>query len=110
MKTLYLNRRNNGHRYPHAGNDVFYVKGLHNGSQINAYVKSARQRGADISNELSIAELQTFLKGYRQFGTCDTEAVKTYMAQCYVYFLQLCGDDAEYCAYIREWQKAFACI
>ena len=54
------------------------------------------------------AELQTFLKGYRQFGTCDTEAVKTYMAQCYVYFLQFCGDDAEYCAYARAWLQAFA--
>ena len=54
------------------------------------------------------AELQTFLNDYRQFGTCDAEAVKTYMAQCYVYFLQFCGDDAEYCAYARAWLQAFA--
>lgn len=54
------------------------------------------------------AELQTFLNDYRQFGTCDTEAVKTYMAQCYVYFLQFCGDDAEYCAYIRARLQTFA--
>lgn len=54
------------------------------------------------------AELQTFLNGYRQFGTCDAEAVKTYMAQCYVYFLQFCGDDAEYCAYIHAWLQTFA--
>lgn len=54
------------------------------------------------------AELQTFLNGYRQFGTCDAEAVKTYMAQCYVYFLQFCSDDAEYCAYARAWLQAFA--
>ena len=251
--------------YPHAGNDVFYVRGIHNGAQINAYIKAARQRGADVGNEISIlsqlrspvtppvvdyclegtpfivtqelpgerlstivgensdfaslsyleeygaalanihqmdvqaervkdrkffhappdallealklddlkglfpstesdahtcfchgdfhyanilwaghhisgvldfelagygnkefdiawavfrrpgqkflrteAELQTFLKGYRQFGSCDTDTVKTYMAQCYVYFLQFCGDDAEYCAYIREWLKAYA--
>ncbi len=40
--------------YPHAGNDVFYVRGLHNGSQINAYIKAARQRGADVGNEISI--------------------------------------------------------
>ena len=251
--------------YPHAGNDVFYVRGLYHGRQINAYIKAARQRGADIGNEISIlsqlrspvtppvvdfcldgtpfivtqalpgerlstivgensalesllyleeygaalarihrldvqaahvkdrkffhappdavlealefenlkglfpsaeepantcfchgdfhyanilwaehqisgildfelagygnkefdiawslfrrpgqkflrteAELQTFLKGYRQFGTCDTEAVKTYMAQCYVYFLQFCSDNAEYCAYARAWLQAFA--
>ena len=226
--------------YPHAGNDVFYVKGLYHGRQINAYIKAARQRGADVGNEISIlsqlrspvtppvvdfcldgtpfivtqalpgerlstivgensalesllyleeygaalarihqlniqaervkdrkffhappdavlealefenlkglfpsaeepantcfchgdfhyanilwavfrrpgqkflrteAELQTFLNGYRQFGTCDTEAVKTYMAQCYVYFLQFCSDDAEYCAYIRAWLQTFA--
>lgn len=40
--------------YPHAGNEVFYVRGLHNGSQIDAYIKAARQRGADVSNEISI--------------------------------------------------------
>lgn len=40
--------------YPHAGNDVFYVKGLYHGRQINAYIKAARQRGADIGNEISI--------------------------------------------------------
>jgi len=61
--------------------------------------------GRDRNSE---AELQTFLNGYRQFGTCDAEAVKTYMAQCYVYFLQFCGDDAEYCAYIRARLQAFA--
>ena len=251
--------------YPHAGNDVFHVRGLYNGSQINAYIKSARQKGADIGNELSIlsqfsaavtpsvidysleeplflvtrelsgerlsaivgenrdleslsymaeygaalakihemdiqakqvkdrkffhapsdallkslklehlkglfpafvtvaspcfchgdfhyanvlwenlhisgildfelsgygckefdiawalfrrpgqkflkteAELQEFLKGYRQFGAYDAEAVKIYMAQCYVYFLSFCGDDPEYCAYVREWLNAFA--
>ena len=251
--------------YPHAGNDVFHVRGLYNGSQINAYIKSARQEGADIGNELSIlsqlsaavtpsvmdysleeplflvtrelsgerlsaivgenrdleslsymaeygaalakihemdihakpvkdrkffhapsdalleslklehlrglfptsvtgekpcfchgdfhyanvlwenhhisgildfelsgygckefdiawavfvrpgqkflrtdVELQEFLKGYRQFGVYDAEAVKIYMAQCYVYFLSFCGDDPEYCAYVREWLNAFA--
>ena len=251
--------------YPHAGNDVFYVRGLYHGRQINAYIKAARQRGADIGNEISIlsqlrspvtppvldscldgtpfivtqalpgerlsmivgenaalesllyleeygaalarihqlniqaervkdrkffhappnavlealqledlkglfpsaeepahmcfchgdfhyanilwegqhisgildfelvgygnkefdiawavfrrpgqkflrteAELQTFLNGYQQFGTCDAEAVKTYMAQCYVYFLQFCSDDAEYCAYARAWLQTFS--
>ena len=28
--------------YPHAGNDVFYVKGLYHGRQINAYIKAAK--------------------------------------------------------------------
>ena len=27
--------------YPHAGNDVFYVRGLYHGRQINAYIKAA---------------------------------------------------------------------
>ena len=251
--------------YPHAGNDVFHVRGLYNGSQINAYIKAARQKGADIGNELSILqqfssavvpsiidhslertpflvtqelpgerlsaivgencdleslfymaeygaalakihgmhirakpvkdrkffhapsdalleslklehlrglfptsvtaenscfchgdfhyanilwenhhisgildfelsgygckefdiawavfvrpgqkflktefELQEFLKGYHQFGAYDAEAVKIYMAQCYVHFLSFCGDDPEYCAYVREWLNAFA--
>ena len=211
--------------YPHAGNDVFHVRGLYNGSQINAYIKVARQKGADIGNEMSVlpqfssavvpsvidyslegtpflvtrelpgerlstivgenydlkslklehlkglfpasvtvaspcfchgdfhygnilwenhhisgildfelsgygckefdiawalfrrpgqkflkteAEIQEFLKGYRQFGVYDAEAVKIYMAQCYVYFLSFCGDDAEYCAYVREWLNVFA--
>ena len=40
--------------YSHAGNDVFYVKGLYHGRQINAYIKAARQRGADVGNEISI--------------------------------------------------------
>lgn len=40
--------------YPHAGNDVFYVKGLHNGTAVNAYIKVARQRGADVSNEIAV--------------------------------------------------------
>ena len=53
-------------------------------------------------------ELQEFLNGYRRFGVCDAEAVKTYMARCYVYFLSFCGDDAEYCAYVREWLNAFS--
>lgn len=54
------------------------------------------------------AELQAFLNGYRQVGTCDTEVIKAYMAQCYVYFLSICADDAEYCAYVRQWLKTFA--
>lgn len=251
--------------YPHAGNDVFYVKGLHNGTAVNAYIKVARQRGADVSNEVAVLsqlhsaitpavldfclegtpflvtqeltgerlstiagenrhleslsylaeygaalagihqmkiqaapvkdrkffhapadaslealnlehlrglfpapmtdtdrcfchgdfhygnilwadhhvsgildfelsgygnrefdiawalfrrpgqkfllteeEVQEFLKGYRQLGTCDAETVKAYMAQCYVYFLQVCTTDAAYCAYVRAWLDAFA--
>ena len=54
------------------------------------------------------AELQEFLKGYRQLGSCNTETIKAYMAQCYVYFLQFSTSDAEYCAYVREWLKEFA--
>jgi len=38
--------------YPHAGNDVFQVKGVHQNKEIEAFIKVARQIGADISNEI----------------------------------------------------------
>ena len=40
--------------YPHAGNDVFYAKGTYDGREVTAFVKSARQTGADIRNEISV--------------------------------------------------------
>ena len=40
--------------YPHAGNDVFHVKGTYEGKEITAYVKAARQEGAGIENEVVI--------------------------------------------------------
>lgn len=40
--------------YPHAGNDVFHVKGTYEGKEITAYVKVARQEGAGIENEVAI--------------------------------------------------------
>lgn len=36
--------------YPHAGNDVFHVKGIYQQEEIEAYIKVARQLGADIEN------------------------------------------------------------
>lgn len=39
--------------YPHAGNDVFQVKGIYDQQEIEAYVKVARQEGADIENEIN---------------------------------------------------------
>ena len=45
-------------------------------------------------------EQQAFLKGY---GACDLKAVLYYMAQSYVYFLEICGDDEAYCAFVRDW-------
>ncbi len=41
--------------YPHAGNDVFYVKGLYNQKEVTAYIKVARQKGAAIENDVRIA-------------------------------------------------------
>lgn len=38
--------------YPHAGNDVFQVKGMYQGREVEAYIKIARQRGADVENEI----------------------------------------------------------
>ena len=54
-------------------------------------------------------EQKAFLRGYQRTAPCDQEAVKYYMAQCYVYFLQFSGDDAEYCDYIRTWVKRLIC-
>ncbi len=42
--------------YPHAGNDVFHVKGIYQQKEIEAYIKVARQLGADIENEINIIE------------------------------------------------------
>ncbi len=38
--------------YPHAGNDVFHAEGIHDGQRVTAYIKVARQTGADIANEV----------------------------------------------------------
>lgn len=38
--------------YPHAGNDVFQVRGMYCGREVEAFIKVARQRGADIENEV----------------------------------------------------------
>lgn len=40
--------------YPAARNDVFYVKGLYEGKEITAYVKSARHKDSAIENEVEI--------------------------------------------------------
>lgn len=40
--------------YPHAGNDVFHVRGIFEGKEITAYIKVSRQQNAAIQNEVSI--------------------------------------------------------
>ena len=47
-------------------------------------------------------ELERFLRGYQKYGDCNVEAVKYYMAQCYVHFLCFC-DEKDYCEYVRNW-------
>lgn len=42
--------------YPHAGNDVFHVKGIYKEKEVTAYIKVARQKGAAIQNEAAILE------------------------------------------------------
>lgn len=54
------------------------------------------------------AEQQAFLSGYAEFGAYDPAAVRYYMAQCYVHFLQMSGDDQEYCDYVRTWLSRLA--
>lgn len=48
-------------------------------------------------------EQQLFLRGYSRYGEYNAEAVRYYMAQNYVYFLQSNDDAPEYCHYIRTW-------
>lgn len=38
--------------YPHAGNDVFQVRGVYQNEEVEAFIKVARQRGADIRREI----------------------------------------------------------
>ena len=40
--------------YPHAGNDVFQMRGLYRGRMVEAYVKVARRSGAGVCNELAV--------------------------------------------------------
>lgn len=45
--------------YPHAGNDVFQAKGIYQNNEVEAFIKVARQRGADIKREIgTISALQ----------------------------------------------------
>lgn len=50
-------------------------------------------------------EFDLFIKGYQQHRKCNVNAVKYYMAQCYVYFLDVC-EETDYCAYVRSWLEA----
>lgn len=38
--------------YPHAGNDVFQVRGVYQNKEVEAFIKVVRQRGADIRREI----------------------------------------------------------
>lgn len=40
--------------YPHAGNDVFYVKGIYKNKEIYEFIKINRQKGADVKNEIEV--------------------------------------------------------
>lgn len=40
--------------YPHAGNDVFHAVGVHQGEEVEVYIKVARQVGADLENEVQV--------------------------------------------------------
>lgn len=51
-------------------------------------------------------EHQLFLQGYGRHGEYNADAVRYYMAQCYVYFLRFNDDAPEYCQYIRTWLAA----
>lgn len=40
--------------YPHAGNDVFYAKGIYNNEEVNVFIKVARHIDANIKNEIEV--------------------------------------------------------
>ena len=40
--------------YPHAGNDVFQARGIYQQQEVEAFIKVARQRGADIKREIDV--------------------------------------------------------
>ena len=40
--------------YPHAGNDVFFVKGCFENREVLAFIKFNRQFGADVENEINV--------------------------------------------------------
>lgn len=40
--------------YPHAGNDVFYAKGIYSGKETDVFIKVNRQLGADVQNEIQV--------------------------------------------------------
>lgn len=40
--------------YPHAGNDVFHAVGIFREKEIEVFIKVARQKGADIKNEITV--------------------------------------------------------
>ena len=75
--------------YPHAGNDVFQVKGIYEQREIEAYVKVARQLGA-------------YMEGYLSIGKCNWDNVKYYMVLIYSYFYRIGRDDATYQSYIKS--------
>ena len=53
-------------------------------------------------------EISEFLRGYSVIGEYNELAVRRYMAQCYIHFLEFCADDKEYCAFVRTWLNAYA--
>lgn len=97
--------------------DFHYANVLWDGSHISAILdfelSGYGNRDFDIAWALFLRpgqkflktrkEREKFLEGYSKHGTYDPEAVQYYMAQCYVHFLRFCGDDTEYCKYVRSW-------
>ena len=42
--------------YPHAGNDVFHVRGVAEGQAVEAYVKAARRPEVDFRREVALLQ------------------------------------------------------
>lgn len=53
-------------------------------------------------------EISEFLRGYSELGEFDEVAVRRFMAQCYIYFLEFSTEDEEYCAFARAWLSTYA--
>lgn len=61
--------------YPHAGNDVFRMRGEWRGREVTAYVKAARQESANLANEVNLLS-QLDAPVFPKVLDCDREGFR----------------------------------
>lgn len=57
--------------YPHAGNDVFYVRGMHEDRQIYAFIKVERHDNSNILNEVKTLNELAAIDGLQSFSSMN---------------------------------------